>query len=242
MVDTTRIYAWTWDARPFPAFPVNGSLWRDGTNWRLGHWLNGRLNGVACGDLINAVLAEHGLPPADVANADGTMHGYVISDPPSARAAFEPVIDLFGLAVCEAGGKLVFRSEGARQAAAVAVTELVVDGNNPAVEVVRIPDHQLPTEAVLGFRDALADYQAGSARHVKQAAWATARRRSAFLACSRPPRPRRCWMNGCGGHGRGAKAFRSRFPRPMPGSSPVPSSRSRRQAMRIFSSPKSKTG
>ncbi len=43
MVDPERIYAWTWDARPYPAFPQNTALWADGANWRTGHWLNGRL-------------------------------------------------------------------------------------------------------------------------------------------------------------------------------------------------------
>ena len=168
MVDPQRIYAWAWDARPFPVFPASGGIWRDGDNWRLGHWLNGRLSGIGCGDLINAVLADHGLPPADVSNADGSMHGYVVFDPASARAALEPVIDLFGIAVCEIGGALSFRREIAGHTPSAAVTELVVEGQHPVIEIARVPDHQLPTEAILGFRDPLADYQAGSARKLRQ--------------------------------------------------------------------------
>jgi hypothetical protein len=170
MVEPSRIYAWAWDARPFPAFPLSGNLWRDGDNWRLGHWLNGRLEGISCADLINAVLADHDLPPADVANADGTMHGYVIPDPSSARAALEPVIDLFGLGVCEVGGKLVFRREGAGQMLSATVTELVVEDQNPVVETVRLPDHQLPTEAVLTYQDPFLEYQSGTAKKFRGSA------------------------------------------------------------------------
>ncbi len=170
MVEPSRIYVWAWDARPFPAFPLNGGVWRDGENWRLGHWLNGRLSGLTCGDLIDAVLADHGLPEADVSNADGTMHGYVVLDPASARATLDPVIDLYGLAVCEIGGKLVFRREGAQQAGPFAVTELVVEGDNAIVEATRSPDHQLPVEALLGYRDPLNDYQAASARKRREGA------------------------------------------------------------------------
>ena len=169
MVDPSRLYVWAWDARPFPAFPLTSGVWRDGENWRLGHWLNGRLSGLTCGDLINAVLADHGLPAADVSNADGTMHGYLVSDPASARATLEPVIDLYGLAVCEVGGKLVFRREG-MQAAPVAVTELVVEGDSPMVDSTRTPDHHLPVEAILGFRDPLNDYQTASARERREGA------------------------------------------------------------------------
>jgi Putative phage tail protein len=164
MVDPSRIYVWAWDARPFPAFPLDAGVWRDGENWKLGHWLNGRLSGVTCGDLISAVLSDHGLPSADVANADGSMHGYVVSDPSSARATLEPVADLFGLAVSEVGGKLVFRREGLQSASSLSVTELVVEDQGPVVEVTRVPDHQLPAEAILGFRDPLNDYQTASAR------------------------------------------------------------------------------
>ncbi|MCV3240029.1 phage tail protein [Mesorhizobium sp. ZC-5] len=96
------------------------------------------------------------------------MHGYVVSDPASARAALEPVIDLFGIAVCEIGGGLSFRREIAGNMPSAAVTELVVEGRQPVIEISRVPDHQLPTEAILGFRDPFADYQAGSARKLRQ--------------------------------------------------------------------------
>lgn len=167
MVDASRIYVWAWDARPFPAFPLGQDWWKDSENWRLGHWLNGRLSSLSCGDLIDAILADHGLPQADTATADGMMHGYVVADPSSARAALEPVIDLYGLSVCEVGGKLIFRREGAQLPNAVPVTELVVEDRNAVVETVRVPDHDLPTEAILGFRDPLAEYQAASARMVR---------------------------------------------------------------------------
>jgi hypothetical protein len=167
MVDAERIYLWAWDARPFPAFPQRTDLWRDGGNWNLGHWLNGRLSGVTVGDLINAVLADHGLPPADVRNADGTMQGYVIEDPCPARAALEPVLDLYGIGAWEDGGGFVFAREGATATGAVPVGDMVAAGDRPAVEFVRMPDQDLPAEAVLGFRDPFAEYQSASARSVR---------------------------------------------------------------------------
>ena len=33
---------WNWDARPFPAFPLNAQQWADAVNWPAGNWLNGR--------------------------------------------------------------------------------------------------------------------------------------------------------------------------------------------------------
>ena len=166
MVDVSRFYVWAWDARPYPAFPLRGDRWSDHGNWHYGHWLNGRIGAPGIGDLINAILADHGLPPAVVDGADGTVQGYVIDDPTSARAALEPILDLFGLAALETADGLVFRGEGAQASAPIEIAEMVSDGRQAVVETVRTPDHQLPVEAVLSFRDPLAEYQAISVRHV----------------------------------------------------------------------------
>ena len=37
---------WTWDARPYPAFPALTDVWSDGGNYATGHWLTGRLGGA----------------------------------------------------------------------------------------------------------------------------------------------------------------------------------------------------
>jgi hypothetical protein len=43
MIDMNEAAVWTWDARPYPDFPAREDVWADAPNWRLGHWLNGRL-------------------------------------------------------------------------------------------------------------------------------------------------------------------------------------------------------
>lgn len=164
MLDAERIYPWTWDARPFPAFPLRGDLWSDGANWDRGHWLNGRLANPSVSKLINAILADHGQQPADTANVEGTVEGYLIADPTSARAAIEPLADLFDVIVCEEADGLVFRQANATAAASLEVTELVADEYGPVVETVRVPDHELPAEATLAFLNPLTEYQSTSVR------------------------------------------------------------------------------
>lgn len=61
MIDPGRISLWCWDARPFPAFPANAELWADAENHATGHWLNGRLGGLAIDELIGAVAADLGV-------------------------------------------------------------------------------------------------------------------------------------------------------------------------------------
>ncbi|MEW9837857.1 baseplate multidomain protein megatron, partial [Mesorhizobium marinum] len=169
MVDPRRLYVWAWDARPYPAFPLRSERWSDHGNWHYGHWLNGRLANPTTGELINAILADHGLPPASVDGAGGTVQGYVIDAPGSARSAIEALADLFGLAVLETPSGLAFRSEAAASGP-IELSELVSDGNAPVVETVRTPDHQLPVEAVLGFRDPMVSHQAVSVRRTRAGA------------------------------------------------------------------------
>ncbi|MFF2481504.1 glycoside hydrolase TIM-barrel-like domain-containing protein [Paenibacillus sp. NPDC058071] len=44
-----NVFVWTWDARPFPAFPLS-SFWSDGGNWEKGHWLQGKTHPSISGD------------------------------------------------------------------------------------------------------------------------------------------------------------------------------------------------
>lgn len=42
MIDFDRISIWTWDARPYPVFPIEADLFGDAGNWITGHWITGR--------------------------------------------------------------------------------------------------------------------------------------------------------------------------------------------------------
>lgn len=180
MVDAGRIYPWAWDARPFPAFPLRGELWADGPNWDRGHWLNGRLANPSLRDLINAILADHGQAGADTQGVEGTVAGYLIADPTSARTALEPLCELFDVVVREEAGKLVFRGAAATASPALEVTELVADDDAPWMEAERLPDHQLPAEASLRFLDPLSEYQSATVRSVRLGATGSRRQDISF--------------------------------------------------------------
>lgn len=162
MVDSDAITLWAWDARPFPAYPLNGDVWGDSGNWTGGHWLNGRLSGISASALIAGILADHGLPPAETDMADGMMSGYVVGHPTTARAALAPLTTLFGISVRENGEGLVFLTEGAAEGEALKLEELVLEENGAAVERTRDPDHTLPAAAHLDFTDVMNEHQSAT--------------------------------------------------------------------------------
>ncbi|RIY01298.1 hypothetical protein D3218_07975 [Aureimonas flava] len=165
MVPADAVHAWTWDARPFPAFPERGALWRDGDNWQRGHWLNGRLGRAPMDGLIAAILRDHGFEAFDVAGVDGMVGGFVVSGPGTARDELEGFLRLTGIEAFARGGVLRFRSI-ARRGAQAEATALVDPPDDAPFEVRRAEDGEAPGEVVVGFADAERTYRPGAAEAV----------------------------------------------------------------------------
>ncbi|EMS98046.1 hypothetical protein H009_09026 [Agrobacterium tumefaciens str. Cherry 2E-2-2] len=164
MVDANRIYLWTWDARPFPAFPQNGAVWSDGANWRTGHWLNGRLGTAMLADAIAAILTDHGFSDFDVSAVSGDLGGYVQGDVTSARNLLEPLMAAFQVDVTEDGGTLRFRS---RNTAVLPVRDIAVLADledEPLWSENRGHDSDFAAEAVLTSFNPTLDYEQASVR------------------------------------------------------------------------------
>jgi len=164
MVDKGRVYLWTWDARPFPAFPQNGAVWSDGANWRTGHWLNGRLGTATLADTIAAILTDHGFSAFDVSAVCGDLTGYVQGDITSARNLLEPLMAAFQVDVAEDGGTLRFRS---RNTAFMPVRDIAVLADledEPLWSENRGHDSDFAAEAVLTSFNPTLDYEQASAR------------------------------------------------------------------------------
>jgi hypothetical protein len=70
MVHVSECAAWTWDARPYPFFPALTDVWTDGGNWRLGHWLTGRLGAVSLAALVRHLCLRAGLPESRSTSPD----------------------------------------------------------------------------------------------------------------------------------------------------------------------------
>ncbi|ODN72443.1 hypothetical protein A6302_00189 [Methylobrevis pamukkalensis] len=158
MADWRGAHVWTWDARPYPAFPVHADVWADGANWNTGHWLNGRLGAAPLDDLVAAVLADHGVAGATTDGLGAVIDGLVVPGRSSAREILEPLATLFRFDVIERGGTLVFRDRGGRAVAGVGEGDLVEEERQPLFEVTRTGDGEVPAAVTVAFLDGGADY------------------------------------------------------------------------------------
>lgn len=100
MIDIGRTHVWTFDARPFPDFPVRDAVWSDGANWRLGHWLNGRM-GLAPLNLVVADIAGAAGVEIEAVSLDGLVSGFVIDRPMSARTALSSLAQAYGFSIAD---------------------------------------------------------------------------------------------------------------------------------------------
>lgn len=178
MVEAGAVFLWTWDARPYPEFPLSTAIWADGANWAAGHWLTGRLGSAPLCDLLTTLCADHGVSDIDAAGVTGVVDGYVVDSPMSARDAIEPLARAFAFEASEADGRVVFAARGGAVVAEIAEADLVAEEAHAPLRLVRAQESELPLEVGISFTDAGSDYRtatvssrrlAGTSRHVARA-------------------------------------------------------------------------
>jgi hypothetical protein len=162
MIDLARTHAYAWDARPWPAFPNDTDVWGDGPNWRLGHWLTGRMASAPLAAAVAAILADHGFSAYDASALDGLMAGLVVDRILSARETLGPLELAFFIDTRESGGKIVLAHRGAADPVAdLSPDDLVETRPDAALSTLtRAQETDLPASAKLTYISADADYPA----------------------------------------------------------------------------------
>ncbi|WP_128513664.1 baseplate multidomain protein megatron [Tabrizicola thermarum] len=162
MVHVPECAAWTWDARPYPFFPELTGVWTDGPNWRLGHWLTGRLGAVSLAALVRHLCLRAGLDEAfiDVSGLWGAVEGYVIGALESPRASISTLARHFGFDAIETEGMIRFVMRGRASVLSLAHDDLVASREGEALELVRAQETELPQALKWQVARADEDYDA----------------------------------------------------------------------------------
>ena len=171
MLDIAHVHVYAWDARPYPAFPSQTSVWGDGGNWRLGHWINGRAASAPLPALVATILRDHGFINVDVSALAGTVTGLVIDRVMSARDALQALELAFFLDAIESDGKIVFRHRS-QIASTTTLNALDLVEHTPGADLVRLTrgqDSDLPAAAKLTYIAAAGDYPQAVADARRQA-------------------------------------------------------------------------
>ncbi|WP_324752582.1 baseplate multidomain protein megatron [Roseovarius sp. Pro17] len=168
MVNVPECAAWTWDARPYPFFPELTDVWADGPNWRLGHWLTGRLGAVSLAALVRHLCLRAGMPEArlDVSGLWGAVEGYAIGALESPRASITTLSRHFGFDAVETEGMIRFVMRGRAAVASVTHDDLVAPNagsggrEGDVLELTRGQETELPQALKWQVARADEDYDA----------------------------------------------------------------------------------
>lgn len=160
MVDVGRIYVYTWDARPYPAFPYALSVWADGGNWELGHWLTGRVGGGPLAAIVRQMLEDYGFTRYEVSRLYGFLDGFIIDRIMSAREALQPLGLAYLFDAYESGGLIQFAHRGLIGSVATVTPDDLVetDADAPLYTLTRGQETELPLSAKITYIDGSEDY------------------------------------------------------------------------------------
>ncbi len=160
MLDPERMYVYAWDARPYPAFPDDLEAWSDGSNWRLGHWLNGRVASAPLADIVSTIMDDAGFAVHDASRLEGVVGGYAIDRIMSVREALQPLELAYFFDAVESGGEIRFRHRGWQIPATSIPEGALVAGKSAApLTLSRGQESELPTIAKIAYISASGDYR-----------------------------------------------------------------------------------
>ncbi|MCF4166467.1 glycoside hydrolase/phage tail family protein [Zavarzinia compransoris] len=160
-----EIAVWTWDARPFPAWPARSDLWGDCDLWTVGHWLNGKVAGGDLAGLVRGLCARVGLGDGmiDVSRLAGIVTGYLRDRPAAPRGEIEALMAAFDFDAVEVGGRLRFLPRGGEAVASLTPDDLVAAESGADYALIRAQETDLPAEIAIAFTDVARDYRQGTA-------------------------------------------------------------------------------
>ncbi len=158
MLDLERIYVWTWDARPFPAFPNRTDVWSDGENHLTGHWMTGRLGTATSQELIEAMGADYGISFDQISAVNPLVQGAQLNSIVSFRRAIEPYLDASGMIVRDGAGGIQFLNRAETSQIAVSSNQIAA-GAGPIMTRHEANFDESIGQLALTYIDRISDYQ-----------------------------------------------------------------------------------
>ncbi len=164
MLDTADMFVWTWDARPYPEFPFRSDVWTDSENWRLGHWITGRLGIIPLALLVEHICKLGGLTSADIDvsglyGSGGIVRGYVVDKIMSPRDMLEPLMGAYNFDGYESEGKVKFNLKSNAITIPLTLDDLVSTDKEPGgYSLTRGQETELPAVVKLTFYDENNEY------------------------------------------------------------------------------------
>ena len=172
MIDTARFCYWSYDARPWPTFPVDGDTWADQPNWQFGHWISGRIDTVFLPDLLRELAEDYGLTASfDFSRAYGTCDGFLVQAKTSFRSTVEPLTTIFMFDIIESGGQFKAVSEQEVRSLVTLTLDDIAEAQSDQEEPIMLTRRQeteLPASVSIRYIDTFGEYEPASVYQTRE--------------------------------------------------------------------------
>lgn len=168
MLNDANMFLWTWDARPFPAYPMRTDVWSDGPQWVLGHWLSGRIDGAVLARLVRQLCLDAGLSSSQIDveglyGPEGIVRGLLINSAMTTRDILQSLAEAYEFKGFESEGKLKFVMDINQRSTELSINSLVLtEGAAAPVKITRGQETELPRMVNVSYLDETNSYQAAS--------------------------------------------------------------------------------
>ncbi len=148
-----QMFLWTWDARPYPAWPYL-NCWRDGRLWSRGHWVNNKF-GVASLASVLLELCEQvyiARELVDVTTINDTISGLIIKQ----HGGVWDVIDMlrcsyFFDVVTDEQNRIKFIKRDAKLAQHIDAGDLIKHSDGGYIKSSYIPENMMLSKVEVNF-------------------------------------------------------------------------------------------
>ena len=139
-----QMFLWTWDARPYPAWP-HTTIWRDGYLWEKGHWVNNKFGASSLALILLEISSRCGIDinNIEVSTVDEPVEGLVFNNQITAINAINILRTSYFFDICASNKEIIsFYKRGFKQEITVNSEECPKLSDNSVIEEIEIPEER----------------------------------------------------------------------------------------------------
>ena len=161
-------FIWTWDARPYPYWPMLKNVWSDADNWSRGHWIQGKLSTATLGGVIQDLCKRAGLDEKDIdihslnGDLDQGVTGLVITEKRSIDKLLKELQLFYDFVTVELDSKICFRSKNSALNLKIDIDDLLpiqLEKNSFPLRIQRAQNHEIINKISINYIDKYSDYR-----------------------------------------------------------------------------------
>ncbi len=155
-----NLFLWTWDARPYPAWP-HMDIWKDGNLWEKGHWVNNKFGICSIAGIILEISkrCRLNLENIEVKNIDEVIEGVIFNNQTTGTDAINTLRSSYFFDISASKNqKITFMKRGQSKPIKINAEDLVKLSDNSYINETIISKEQIVSKIDIYFQNQLQDY------------------------------------------------------------------------------------